>query len=92
MLKVKYTPIAIQDLNAGYDYIYSENPVAARQVIERIEQTVIHLKSQPFMGHAGRVEETYEVYVPNTPFIIVYQVSSELLVIVSILHTARKYP
>jgi len=44
MLKVKYTPIAIQDLNAGYDYIYGENPMAARQVIERIEQTVIHLK------------------------------------------------
>ena len=44
------------------------------------------------MGHAGRVEENYKLYVPNTPFIIVYQVNSELLVIMSILHTARKYP
>ena len=92
MLKVKYTPIAIQDLNAGYDYIYHENHIAAKQVIERIEQTIVYLQDQPFMGRKGRVMDTYEVVVPNTPFIIVYQVTSELLIVVSILHTARKYP
>ena len=92
MLKVKYTRIAIQDLNAGYDYIYHEKRLAAKQVIERIEQTINYLKEQPFMGRKGRVEETYEVVAPNTSFIIVYQVSSEWLFIVSILHTARKYP
>ena len=92
MLKIKYTPIAIQDLNAGYDYIYSENHIAAKQVIEKIEQTISYLKEQPFMGHKGRVEETYEVFVPNTPFVIIYQVNSEFLIIVSVLHTSRKYP
>ena len=92
MLKIKYTPVAIQDLNAGYDYIYHENQPVARQIIERIEQTITYLKDQPFMGHKGRVKETYEAFVPNTPFIIVYQVSSEFLIIVSVLHTSRKYP
>ena len=92
VLKIKYTRLVLQDLKAGYDYISHENPMGARQVMGRLEEILEHLKGQPFIGHKGRVEGTYEVFVSGTPFIIVYQVKSELLVIVSVLHTARKYP
>ena len=40
MLTVKYTKLAIQDLNDSYDYIYKDNPYAARSVIEKIELTI----------------------------------------------------
>lgn len=92
MLKLKYTKTAIKDLNDGYDYIYHENPVAARTVINRIELTVKKLQSQPFMGHKGRVEDTYEFFIMGTPFVIVYSFDSEKLVILTIMHTSRKYP
>ena len=92
MLKVKYTKLAIEDLDNGYDYIYAENPVAARSVIARIENTINQLLIQPHMGHIGRVEDTYECFVLNTPYIIVYMVENNCLIVVSILHTSRKYP
>ena len=92
MLKIKYTKLAIQDLNGSYDYIFKDNPIAARSVIEKIELTISKLAEFPHMGHIGRVKETYEFVALDTPFIVVYMFDETALKIVSILHMSRRYP
>lgn len=92
MLTVKYTKLAIQDLNNAYEYICAENPLVVQSFITKIETTLSHIQTQPYIGHIGRVKNTYEFLVLGTPFIIVYMIYDEYLVVVSILHTARKYP
>ena len=91
MLTVKYTKLAIQDLNNAYEYICTENPLAAQSVITKIETTLLHIQTHPYIGHIGRVKNTYEFLILGTPFIVVYMVDDKYLIVVSILHTARKY-
>jgi plasmid stabilization system protein ParE len=92
MLRIKYTKLAAEDLKNGYEHIFSENPAAARDVIVRIMQTLDMLATEPRIGHAGRVEGTYEFLVLNTPYIIVYMVEGKDIIVVSFLHTSRQYP
>ena len=92
MLTIKYTKLAIGDLNNAYEYICAENPIAAGFVIEKIETALSHLRQQPYLGHIGRVKNTYEFLVFGTPFIIVYIPDNKDLIVVSIVHTARRYP
>lgn len=92
MLSIKYTKLAIQDLSDSYDYIYSRNPYAARSIIEKIEMAISKIAEHPNLGHNGRVRETYELVIPDTPFIVVYMIDSLCIKIVSILHTSRRYP
>ncbi|MDR2902496.1 MAG: type II toxin-antitoxin system RelE/ParE family toxin [Lactobacillales bacterium] len=92
MLQVKFTRLALKDLEDGHAYIYAENPPAAQQVITRIETALQKLQEYPYIGHKGRVDGTYELVVQDTPYIIVYAVDPERLKIVSILHTSRKFP
>ena len=92
MLKIKYTKTAFEDLKRGYEYILSDNQFAARMVVVRIMQTLDLLAAEPRIGHVGRVEGTYEFIVLNTPYIIVYMVEGNDLIVVSFLHTSRRYP
>ena len=92
MLTVKYTKLALQDLNDSYDYIYKDNPYATRSIIEKIELTISKIAEYPTIGHKRRVAETFEFVVLDTPFIIVYMFDRKSLKIVSILHSSRQYP
>ncbi len=92
MLNIKYTKLAIQDLNDSYDYIFNNNPYAARSVIAKIELTISKIAEHPGIGLKGRVAGTFEFPVLDTPFIIVYMYDHENLKIISILHTSRRYP
>jgi addiction module RelE/StbE family toxin len=92
MLQVKFTHLALKDLDDGYNYIYSENPLAARQVIGRIEAAIQKLREYPYIGRKGRIADIYEFVVQDTPYIIVYTIDPERLKIVSILHSSRKFP
>lgn len=92
MLSIRYTKLAVSDLNNSYEYISHDNPAAARSVIAKIEITLSKLAEFPHIGHPGRVDETYEFVVTGTPFTIVYMYDETALKIISILHSSRRYP
>ena len=47
----------------------------------------------PLLGRAGLVEGTREFSVVGLPYLIVYQVASDTdVVVLTIIHTRRKYP
>lgn len=55
--------------------------------------TAGQLESFPFLGRQGRVQDTFEIIVPRTPFFLVYTIPNKLFIdIEAVIHMSRKYP
>lgn len=80
---------AARDLAALVDYIAKDNPAAAETAYRGTVQTIRKLPQFPAMGRPGRPPNTREISVANLPYLIVYMVSSEAVIILAIFHTAR---
>jgi len=91
-LKIKWVPLALDDLRNIYDFIAVENQSAAQKTMNIIWGVTNHLNEQPNIGRPGRVPGTRELVVAGTTFIIPYRVVSGAVQILSVLHGARKWP
>ncbi|MCL2146768.1 MAG: type II toxin-antitoxin system RelE/ParE family toxin [Synergistaceae bacterium] len=91
-MQIRYTRLAVSDLSKAYDYIEADSPQNAREVIRRIGKSIETIATYPLLGKQGRVAKTREFFVTGTPYIIIYRVKEDVLQILSILHTSRKYP
>ena len=91
-MKIKLTKLAAQDLQSTKDYISQDKPNAALAVMKRVVEAIENIVTFPSMGRAGRVPHTKELVVSATPLIVIYQVKQDILYIVRIIHTARKWP
>ncbi|WP_440029713.1 type II toxin-antitoxin system RelE/ParE family toxin [Chromobacterium amazonense] len=80
--------LALADREAILDYIAQNNPVAAIEMDERIEQRAEQLLDKPNLGRHGRVDGTREL-VAHPSYLLVYQVSGAGdFVVLRVLHTA----
>ena len=90
--KVKFSKSALSDLNSIQKYIYENNREAAKKVIshiiEKIENVIV---PNPAAGRAGRVLRTRELVITKCPYIIPYQVSDDVIYVLRVLHTSRKW-
>ncbi len=50
------------------------------------------LADYPAIGKRGRERGSRELHVAGLPYIVIYAVHEEELVIIRVLHTAMKYP
>jgi toxin ParE1/3/4 len=92
-LNVNFTPQARDDLRAIREWIAPDNEIAAERVVSRIRQTVLMFEQFPLLGHPGEVADTREFKVTGLPYLIVYRIASPTdLDILTIIHSARKYP
>ena len=44
------------------------------------------------MGRQGRIDNTRELVIGNTPYIVIYRIKNDAIEILRILHSARKFP
>lgn len=73
------------------DYIAQDNPVAALELDELIEQKAEQLLEQPTLYRAGRKRGTREMVVhPN--YIVIYRVQGEVVEILRVKHAAQQWP
>ena len=92
-MNVNFTPQALDDLMAIRDWIAQDDDRAAERVLSRIRQTIVMFEQFPLLGHPGDVPDTREFKVTGLPYLIVYRiVSATDLDILTIIHSARKYP
>lgn len=89
---IRWLDDAVDDLQSLRDYIAAENPVAANQIAKRILKVVSHLSEQPGIGRQGRVPNTRELIVSDTPFIIPYRVKKNTIEILRVVHAAMQWP
>ena len=92
-MNVNFTPQARDDLEAIKDWIAKDDERAADRVIARIAQTAMMFGQFPLLGRAGLVEGTREFSVVGLPYLIVYQIASDIEVdVLTIIHTRQMYP
>ena len=91
-MEIVWREIALLSLERARAYIAEDNPAAARRVYDRILSSVRNLADLPNMGRPGRVEDTRELIVPDTPYIVAYTVLDEQVVIIAVQHSAQQWP
>lgn len=92
-MNVRFHKRALFDLQSIHDWIAEDSPRVADNVILRIDQSISLLESFPRIGRTGLVEETREISVPNTPYIVVYTEPDDYEIwILRVIHGRQNYP
>jgi addiction module RelE/StbE family toxin len=92
-VRIDWTLRAVADLKSIAEWIKQDRDLeAANRVARAIYEAVQSLRTMPYRGRYGRLENTRELVIPRLPYIVVYQVFEERLVILNILHGAQRWP
>ncbi len=91
-MRVRWLRTGLRNLDQHADYIARDDPIAARNAVQRIRAAVDQLADYPNMGRTGRVPLTRELIVGGTPWIIVYRVRADVVEIIRVLHGAQSWP
>ena len=93
-LPIKWTESAWEDLDGISDYLVSEG-VAFEDVedyVKRIFKAPEHLSTLPGAGKPGRVPNTREWLVKDTPYALIYRVAADKVQILRVMHGSRQFP
>jgi len=90
-VKLEWTEAALADRDQIFDFIEQENPPAAIRLDERFRDLAARLANHPLIGRPGRVQNTREL-VAHRNYILVYEVEEDIVRILRVLHSARRWP
>lgn len=90
--RLEYSPRYFRRLADIHEHIASDSPAAAERMVERIRAAVERLATFPAIGRPGRVADTRELVVRNPPDIVPYRVQDAAVQIITILHSAQRWP
>jgi addiction module RelE/StbE family toxin len=90
-MKLEWSEASRQDMNALFAYLDARNPQAADKAEVAIFATAEELLVFPKVGRLGRVQGTRELVVTGTPYLLIYAINAETVLIVRALHTAQKF-
>jgi toxin ParE1/3/4 len=88
-MRLVFAEPAERDLRRIVDYIALDNPSAAENVYRAIIAAAERLTNFPEMGRSGRLADTREFPVSSLPYLIVYEVSAEVVTVLAVFHTSR---
>ncbi len=89
---IRWTNKALDNLDAAVGYIAADNPTAAKEVAQKILDSVQLLERQPGLGRPGRVAGTRELVISGLPYIVPYLEKDGTIVILRIMHSSIKWP
>lgn len=90
-MQIRWTTPAFNDLERITDFLLSENPTVARDVVNAITQRVAELSNFPELGRAGEIGDTRELPLTRFPYVIVYRVGSNAVEVLHIFHGAQDW-
>ncbi len=92
--RVEYLPVARDDLLDIFDYILQDNPVAAGEFIDRIDDAISKLGRFPAMGAVPKDDRLrlmgYRMLIMDN-YIVFYAMKGDVIEIRRIFHGKRKY-
>lgn len=91
-MKLEWSPWALKDRDAIFDFIEQDNPRAAIEVDSRIAEQTQRLAQFPESGRRGRCLGTRELVINRTPYIVAYRIHDERVRILRVLHEAQSWP
>jgi toxin ParE1/3/4 len=90
LIEVRWSTLAVEDLEHIFQRIENDNPTAARETVKAIYDGREALKDFPHRGRAGRMSGRRELVF--SPYIAVYQVKEHAVEISRIYHGAQDWP
>jgi toxin ParE1/3/4 len=76
-MKVEWSVPAVSDLKAISEYIERDRSLeAANRITRTIYEAAQSLRTMPYRGRSGRVDNTRELVIPRLPYILVYRFDS----------------
>ena len=91
-MRLVWSVPAQTDLESIYAFTAQDNPHAAALVVRRIRDRVRQLETMPRVGRVGRVENTRELVVGRTPYIVAYRIEESRISIIRVIHGRRAWP
>lgn len=89
---IRWTVRAVRRLDMVGAHIARDDPRAAARVVARLMSCVELLADQPAIGRVGRIEGTRELVFADLPYIVPYRVGPTVVEILTVMHTAQKWP
>lgn len=91
-MRVSWLGEALLDLDEIEACVAKDHSAVATEVVLKIIRAVSLLGKQPGIGRAGRVPGTKELVVSGLPYIVPYRVKNEVVQVLRVYHTSRKWP
>ena len=92
-MRLEWSPHAVADLKSISEYIEQDRSLeTANRIVRAIYNSIQSLRTTPHRGRQGRIEGTREMAVTSLPYIVVYRVFEEHLLVLNIVHGAQKWP
>jgi toxin ParE1/3/4 len=91
-IQVRWTEPAARDLEQISEYIQKDRSGAATEVARSLFNAADSLSLLPGRGRVGRIPGTRELIVSGLPYIVVYRLTSTMIQILRIYHSARNWP
>jgi len=90
-VKVFWTPEAEQDRTDIWVHIAADNLRAAVRMDELFSDAAARLEDHPKLGRPGKISGTRELVVHES-YRLVYEIESEAVWVLTLVHTARQWP
>lgn len=92
-MHLSWRPSAERDREQAIEFIATQDPITALDLLDRIETQTDMLLRQPLLGRPGRVPGTRELVISRSPFIVVYHLrEAGHIEILRLLHGSRQWP
>jgi toxin ParE1/3/4 len=91
-MKLVWHPQAQKDMEDIYRYVARDNAKAAGKLRDRIVESIGKLCVLPNMGRPERCDNTRELSIPGTRYIVPYMVVKKSIRILRVYHSARLWP
>ena len=89
-VEIVWSALARTRLREIRDYIARDKPEAAERLAMRIVVMVEALRNHPYLGRAGAEPGIRELVIASTPYIILYRVQGQRVIISTIWHGAQR--
>ena len=92
-MRVEWSTHAVADLKVISEYIESDRSLqTANRVVRRIYDAIQELSLMPNRGRTGRIAGTRELPISRLPYIVIYRVLPERVLVLNIVHGAQRWP
>ena len=88
-MRLRYTALALADLDAVLDYIAARSPQGARRVQARLRAVIALLASHPRIGARTDDPAIRRAVAVPYPYLVFYEVTDDEIVIHAVRHAAR---
>jgi predicted nucleotidyltransferase/plasmid stabilization system protein ParE/HEPN domain-containing protein len=91
-LPILWLPKARDQRSRQLEFFLRHNPELGIRIGDAILATVARLATDPDLSRIGRIAGARELPVPDTPFILVYRIEEDAVIILRLLHNRRRFP